>query len=262
MIRATLIILLLVQLIMPFTAQAAPHRQIHTLKITALVTNVAGNPHEGDGEWGYSALVEVDGHKILYDTGASPDLVLKNAAVLKIDLHDVEDVVLPFPPWVVGLFETVWTVLSTLMPVDPAQEAELQPLTRHLREWGRAVDGSAFALAAIGLQVIARQVIVATAPYDVLLSPTLAQPPLPVGGIRDLADPAHDFEDNKRFTPFTALFNLTGQPAVSLPLGWTEEGLPVGVMLAGRPAGDAALLSVAAQVEAAAPWHLRRPTCW
>jgi amidase len=176
--------------------------------------------------------------------------------------HDVEDVALPFPPWVVGLFETVWTVLSTLMPVDPAQEAELQPLTRHLRERGRGVDGSAFALAAIGLQVIARQVIVAAAPYDVLLSPTLAQPPLPVGGIRDLADPAHDFEDNKRFTPFTALFNLTGQPAVSLPLGWTADGLPVGVMLAGRPAGDAALLSVAAQVEAAAPWRLRRPACW
>ena len=59
-----------------------------------------------------------------------------------------------------------------------------------------------------------------------------------------------------------ALFNLTGQPAVSLPLGWTADGLPVGVMLAGRPAGDAALLSVAAQVEAAAPWRLRRPACW
>ena len=95
-----------------------------------------------------------------------------------------------------------------------------------------------------------------------LLSPTLAQPPLPVGAIRDDADPARDFEDNKRFTPFTALFNLTGQPAVSLPLGWTADGLPVGVMLAGRPAGDAALLAVAAQVEAAAPWHLRRPACW
>jgi 7,8-dihydropterin-6-yl-methyl-4-(beta-D-ribofuranosyl)aminobenzene 5'-phosphate synthase len=118
MIRATLIILLLVQLIiMPFTAQAALHRQIHTLKITALVTNVAGNPHEGDGEWGYSALVEVDGHKILYDTGASPDLVLKNAAVLKIDLHDVEDVVLSHNHWdhVAGLM----TLRRELMKSNP-----------------------------------------------------------------------------------------------------------------------------------------------
>jgi amidase len=176
--------------------------------------------------------------------------------------HDVDDVALPFPPWVVGLFETVWTVLSTLMPVDPEREVELQPLTRHLRARGREVDGSAFALAVIGLQVIARQVMVAASTYDVLLSPTLAQPPLPVGAIRDTTDPARDFEDNKRFTPFTALYNLTGQPAISLPLGWTAAGLPVGVMLAGRPAGDAALLTVAAQLEAAVPWHRRRPPGW
>jgi 7,8-dihydropterin-6-yl-methyl-4-(beta-D-ribofuranosyl)aminobenzene 5'-phosphate synthase len=99
MLRSALTMLLMVQLIMPLAARAAHGPQIHTLKITTLVTNVAGNPHEGDGEWGYSALVEVDGHKILYDTGASPDLVLKNAAALKIDLHDVEDVVLSHNHW-------------------------------------------------------------------------------------------------------------------------------------------------------------------
>jgi 7,8-dihydropterin-6-yl-methyl-4-(beta-D-ribofuranosyl)aminobenzene 5'-phosphate synthase len=69
------------------------------LKITVLVTNVAGDPHQGDGEWGYSALVEVDGHKILYDTGASPDMVIKNAKALNIDLSDVEDVVLSHNHW-------------------------------------------------------------------------------------------------------------------------------------------------------------------
>jgi amidase len=51
-------------------------------------------------------------------------------------------------------------------------------------------------------------------------------------------------------------------PAVSLPLHWTPAGLPVGVMLAGRPAGEEALLALAAQVEAAAPWHDRHPPCW
>jgi 7,8-dihydropterin-6-yl-methyl-4-(beta-D-ribofuranosyl)aminobenzene 5'-phosphate synthase len=68
--------------------------QAHAVKITVLVTNLGGDPYEGDGEWGYSALVEVDGHKILYDTGLSADLVLRNAKALKIDLSDVEDVVL------------------------------------------------------------------------------------------------------------------------------------------------------------------------
>ncbi|MDQ1670539.1 MAG: amidase [Actinomycetota bacterium] len=176
--------------------------------------------------------------------------------------HEVEDVDLPVPPSVVPLFETVWSVLSTLAPVDPDREAELQPLTRHLRGRGRAVDATTFALAVIGLQGVARHMIATTASYDVLLSPTLAQPPLPVGAIRNEADPARDFEDNKRFTPFTAIYNLTGQPAISLPLHWTDEGLPVGVMLAGRPAGEAGLLAVAAQLEAAAPWHHRKPPLW
>ena len=77
---------------------AAGHK-VRALKITVLVTNLGGDPHEGDGEWGYSALVEADGHKILYDTGASPDLVLQNARALHVDLSDVEDVVLSHNHW-------------------------------------------------------------------------------------------------------------------------------------------------------------------
>jgi 7,8-dihydropterin-6-yl-methyl-4-(beta-D-ribofuranosyl)aminobenzene 5'-phosphate synthase len=78
---------------------ANPSQMARSLKITVLVTNVAGDPHLGDGEWGYSALVEVDGHKILYDTGASSDMVLRNAKALHIDLSDVEDVVLSHNHW-------------------------------------------------------------------------------------------------------------------------------------------------------------------
>ena len=78
-------------LLFPASATAQAH-QVHALKITVLSTMLA----DGDalGEWGYSALVEVDGHKILFDTGAHPDLVLKNAKTLGIDLSQVEDVVL------------------------------------------------------------------------------------------------------------------------------------------------------------------------
>jgi 7,8-dihydropterin-6-yl-methyl-4-(beta-D-ribofuranosyl)aminobenzene 5'-phosphate synthase len=117
MLRSALTLILIMQILASPLAQAGPDRQVHTLKITTLVTNVAGNPHEGDGEWGYSALVEVDGHKILYDTGASPDLVLKNAAALKIDLHDVEDVVLSHNHWdhVAGLM----TLRRELMKTNP-----------------------------------------------------------------------------------------------------------------------------------------------
>jgi 7,8-dihydropterin-6-yl-methyl-4-(beta-D-ribofuranosyl)aminobenzene 5'-phosphate synthase len=83
----------------PATAAAAVQHPVRALKITVLVTNVAGDPRAGDGEWGFSALVEVDGHKILYDTGASPDLVLRNARALHVDLSDVEDVVLSHNHW-------------------------------------------------------------------------------------------------------------------------------------------------------------------
>jgi 7,8-dihydropterin-6-yl-methyl-4-(beta-D-ribofuranosyl)aminobenzene 5'-phosphate synthase len=86
------------------TAQCGPEtangkHAVKALKITVLVTNLGGDPHAGYGEWGYSALVEVDGHKILYDTGASPDLVLQNARALHIDLADVEDLVLSHNHW-------------------------------------------------------------------------------------------------------------------------------------------------------------------
>jgi amidase len=112
------------------------------------------------------------------------------------------------------------------------------------------------------MQLVTRMAAVRLAAYDVLLCPTLAQPPLPVGAIRDDDDPARDFEAQKRFTPFTAAFNVTGQPALSLPLATTPDGLPVGVMLVGRSAGEAALLALAAQVEAAAPWADRHPEGW
>ena len=95
-----------------------------------------------------------------------------------------------------------------------------------------------------------------------MLTPTLATLPPLVGALRDDADPAADFEAQKRFTPWTSAWNVTGMPAVSLPLHVTDDGLPVGVMLAARPAEEELLLAVSAQVEAAAPWVDRRPPGW
>jgi 7,8-dihydropterin-6-yl-methyl-4-(beta-D-ribofuranosyl)aminobenzene 5'-phosphate synthase len=77
----------------------AGSHKVSALKITVLVTNLAGDPHEGSGEWGYSALVEVDGHKIIYDTGATPNLALNNAKLLRLNLGDVDDVVLSHNHW-------------------------------------------------------------------------------------------------------------------------------------------------------------------
>jgi amidase len=151
--------------------------------------------------------------------------------------------------------------MATLMPVDPAQEEQLLPLTRWLRERGIATTAPDLFRAQAALQHANRAALPVTDQYDAVLHPTLAQPPAPIGHFHDV-DPQDNFERQKRFTPFTALYNVSGQPAVNVPLHWTDAGLPIGVMLAGRIGGEAALISLSAQLEAARPWRDRHPEMW
>ena len=84
----------------------------------------------------------------------------------------------------------------------------------------------------------------------------------PGGSMRDDDDPAADFEAQKQWSPYTAIYNITGQPSISVPLNWTDEGLPIGVQFAGRRDREDVLIELAAQLEEASPWHHRRPTIW
>jgi amidase len=187
----------------------------------------------------------------------------ERASDLLSDLgHEVVEAQRPFGPEVVGTFETVWSALAALTPVLPEDEERLMPLTRWLRSRGRAQSGAELMGSLAFLRILARAAMAGSETYDVVLTPTLAQLPALVGGLRDDDDPAGDFEAQKRFTPFTATYNVTGQPALSLPLHWTPEGLPVGVQLVGRAGDEATLLSLGGQLEAAAPWADRRPDCW
>jgi amidase len=203
--------------------------------------------------------------------GAEVDLECRTAwefaSVLLESLgHEVVDIAMPMPEAMIGAFETVWAVSAAGAPVPEDREDQLRPLTRHLRQRGLAIGAREYAAALGMLNLISRQAIVATAQYDAVLTPTLALTPRPVGWFCGTAaepvDPAEDFERQKRFTPYTAVYNATGQPAASLPLHWSADGLPVGVMLVGRPAGEAALLALSAQLEAAVPWADRHPALW
>jgi amidase len=204
---------------------------------------------------------------VLLETPVDPDCVAayEEASRLLDSLgHEIVDVELPLPREAVATFETCWAVLTALsvVPLEPERQELLRPLTRWLAGWGAGVSGPEFGLAIGAMRRFAAQALGALAPYDAVLTPTLATPPPPVGELRDDEDPSRDFEEQKRFTPWTSAWNVTGMPAVSLPLHQTAAGLPVGVMLAARPAEDELLLSLAAQVEAAAPWHGRRPPGW
>jgi amidase len=175
--------------------------------------------------------------------------------------HEIEDVELPFGSDAVPMFELLWYSMATLAPLDPAQEDELLPLTAYLRGRGMKVTASELIFAQAYLQAVMRPAMAALNKYDAFLSPTLASPPVPVGYF-DEVDPAENFERQKRFTPYTALYNISGQPAVNLPLYWSADGLPIGVMLAGRLGDEATLISLSAQIEAARPWRDRHPPIW
>jgi amidase len=139
------------------------------------------------------------------------------------------------------------------------EEDEIEPLTRALYERARATPSVSYLGAVAQLQALARGIVAFFADYDVLLTPALAERPLPIGECNGLGDdPLADLDRSGRFTPYTALFNITGQPAISVPMGLGPDGLPTGVQIVGKPLNEDTLLQLAAQLEVAQPWaHLR-----
>ncbi|MFT3871219.1 MAG: amidase [Nocardioides sp.] len=253
----------------------------HTVRDAAAMLDILAGRQVGDPFWAppeaepFLAACDRDPGRlriarfvepVIADAPVHPEVVAvwEDASRLLESLgHEVVDIPVPLPEAAVPVFETCWAVLTGLTVLPPgASEEQLRPLTRWLTERGRAVSGPQFGLALGEIRRVAAAALAALAPYDAVLTPTLAQPPLPVGALRNDADPMADFEAQKAFTPWTSAWNVTGMPAVSLPLHWTPEGLPVGIMLAARPAEEALLLSLSAQVEAAHPWADRRPPGW
>ena len=110
------------------------------------------------------------------------------------------------------------------------------------------------------LHAIGREIAAFFETYDVLLTPTLAEPPVKLGVLDMMGDDLDAYMRRLwQFTPFTYPFNVTGQPAMSLPLHGTDRGLPIGVQLVGRYADEATLFRLAGQLERASPWADRRP---
>jgi amidase len=182
--------------------------------------------------------------------------------------HEVEEV---DPPWQDdGLRELFGVVFSNHIALSIAYSGmvagrepsadDMEPMSwaifSMIRKLG-AIEGMG---AAVRLQGFTRKLVEFLRPYDVLLTPALAERPLPLGTLDTAApDPMATFSRSGLFTPFTPIFNASGQPAISVPLFQGEDGLPLGVQLAGPPIGEGTLLSLAAQLEAARPWAQHRP---
>jgi amidase len=144
----------------------------------------------------------------------------------------------------------------------PITRDDVEPLTWALAEQGWGNSSAQFVTALGYAQIIARAVLAWWQEYDLLLTPTMGKPPAELGTIgsgRDDADPIAPIERAIPYAAFTAGFNATGQPAISLPLHWSDAGLPIGVQLVADMGREDLLLRVAAQLEEAVPWAERRP---
>jgi amidase len=162
-----------------------------------------------------------------------------------------------------------------------ATASDFEPVTWAVGLLGRQITAAEFSRALRLLKRTGREVGPFFEEYDVLLTPTLAEPPVPTGALQPKGAEAVAMkvlgrlnagglinalagidalaEDVFRFMPFTPLFNATGQPAMSVPLYWSDEGLPIGMQFVGRFADEATLFRLAAQLEEAAPWFDRVP---
>jgi amidase len=173
------------------------------------------------------------------------------------------DVVEATPDWrsddAIDQFTRIWQIGPAISGVEDL--ALLEPLNRMLAEQARATPSPEAAQAVVRLQALARRIVAFWEDVDVVVSPTLALPPVPIGWTWADADgdPAVAFSKQWQWTPFTAIVNVTGQPAMSVPMHRTEDGLPVGVHVIGRPFAEATLLRLAAQLEDARPWADARP---
>ena len=181
--------------------------------------------------------------------------------------HDVEEVA---PPWradgLSELFGAVFSIHIALSISYSGMVAGREPTAEDMEPMSWAIFSMVQKLNAVQgmganvqLQAFTRQLVSFLAPYDALLTPALAERPLPLGTLDTAAqEPMSTFTRSGLFTPFTPVFNASGQPGISVPLYHGEDGLPLGVQLVGRPASEGGLLALAAQLEEAQPWAERR----
>jgi amidase len=229
--------------------------------LDALAGHLPGDPYWAEPEGSYLAgLAEPDGLRIGFQATADCDvhpelqeLVRRTARELEGLGHDVEEGGPDTSPFrrPMGLIVAAGT--ATYPVADPSV---LDPHNQRLIEASRSASAADYVAAVNVIRNHSRAVVSYWDDHDLLVTPTLTQPPYPHG---HFADPEVSWSQTADWIAFTQPYNCTGQPAISLPLGVTSDGLPLGVQLVGPPRGESLLFAVAAQLQQAMPWRDRRP---
>ena len=199
-----------------------------------------------------------------YDIRISPEA--REALAVAVDAvsalgHGVEETALEPDDTYAPAFRTIWQAGAARIPAEGETLALLEPLTAWLVGRGRALSARELSEALSALTAYERSFIHQLSSFDAVLTPAMALTPRPVGWY-DQEDGERNFEQQVQYTPFTSMLNVTGLPAIVLPVSQTADGLPMGVQLIGRPGGERTLLSLAAQLERRLRWADRRPPVW
>ena len=261
------------------------HALTRSVRDSAALLDATAGPAPGDPYWAPPAA-----RPFIEEVGASPGRLriafswkpingapvhddcidaVKDAAALCADLgHEV----LEAEPSLDGerimkAFMTVWSVgckwQVDLALGDKAGDPPpdlLEPGTLALYQMGSRRDGARYLNAVQTMQLASRQIASFFQSIDIWLTPTIAEPPVPLGSFDSSAEnPMAGMSRAGKFAPLTAVCNMTGQPAMSVPLYWNKENLPVGVQFIGRFGDEATLFRLAGQLESARPWSKRKP---
>lgn len=201
-----------------------------------------------------------DAYDVRVSAEASDALAL---AVAELDAigHGVEELRLEPDPSYAPNFRIIWQAGASGIPAEGAELDSLEPLTRWLVERGRSISARELIAALAALTTFERSIIRQFSRFDAVLTPALALTPRPVGWY-DSEDAELNFAQQVQYTPFTSFANVSGLPAITLPVAQTADGIPMGVQLVGRPGGEATLLAIGAQLERRLLWQRRHPPQW
>ena len=264
---------------------AAQHAVTRTVRDSALLLDVVAGRVPGDPYWlakpdrPFVDEVRRDPGRLRIGWTAKPTLdvpvdedcvaaVRATAGILESLGHDVEETAPVFDPEVlVGPLVTVWAVsnLDQATFCDrvlgrPVRDDELEITTRELVEYGRTRTALDLTEAVDALGAATRAIAPFFERYDVWLTPTLARRPEPLGVLNQSQGGAVEYwRFDCSFNPWNPVANITGHPAMSVPLHWTDDGLPIGSLFTGRYDDEATLFRLAGQLETARPWADRLP---